>query len=26
MGFIDMNKQAPQAKIRVIRKPGLTAL
>jgi hypothetical protein len=26
MGFVDMNKQAPQAKIRVIRKPGLTAL
>jgi len=26
LGFVDMNWEAPQAKIRVIRKPGLAAL
>jgi hypothetical protein len=26
VGFVDMDRQAPQAKIRVIRKPGLAPL
>jgi hypothetical protein len=26
LGFVDMNKESPQAKLRVSRKPGLTAL
>jgi hypothetical protein len=26
VGFVDMDRQAPRAKIRVIRKPGLAAL
>jgi hypothetical protein len=26
LGFVDMNKESPQAKLGVSRKPGLTAL